>query len=844
MATSIQTRADLTFQFDNQALGDTHITYHLTDFLVRVEKQVGSEPKDNEIRYGVMVDIEGDDSYWKNSYIMEIPVKASTAKGRQQAQEEIIKQYINEMRDKFQTFYAQETSVTTTDEFDKMKRTLNSADGRWNVSRNFRKSHLTPFVDWLFDITVKDKEDVKSYLIRSRMAFETEQKYIVAVDWASPYIIFKDESLVSHMASGKSSNALTYFPFHGFAWQKAELCTQISIDRDKDYPSAYKQGIKLRPSNYALFAFYTHVMDEISRLQQDNFDALKPYYVYVQNLGVIAEKLITNSPLAKMTDAEKDALLTEEIVADWDGDTHDVDRKNHLAHMVLGIQDVISAKELFGKIIQQETISGRNSNRRVSIEILAHSLKTSFLNNDVARENYEDLWTYNDDDYGVNLIIHKMFLILSKMSEATDVYREFVKSNLFEHPVLEDTAKGYRDAGLQTAEWSNMLYRSNNILWDVCMAFYVVREEALKFKQATVFQSKVVPKTLPPNAVSDWITKNVIFPDAVAGKSTPSQLYNEWKLGDVQVRKLANYLLDGGQIDNLKSVERQFAQAIKEIMGNKWFKAVPFDKMDLIHKKLLDVKLSLMGEIPPAKIAGMQNSANVASAAINLLLANVVYDNAYKKDASFEAKLRAHTVAIGVFSDVANTVAKFKGIEATLVRSVAQKAGGRAAVGLGIAQFVGGGVGGVLGTLWFAYDGALSYGKGFEKDAMLDSISAVGCGLGAIGMMLNGTVVGLPIGVVCNIASFTLVLGAQALKYSRVFNSETEDYCKYLNGESIENGGMDRFSVWEREMGDLAVSLPLDFLPMDRQSYIVNLIERADEFITNGDTYDGLEESL
>ena len=49
---------------------------------------------------------------------------------------------------------------------------------------------------------------------------------------------------------------------------------------------------------------------------------------------------------------------------------------------------------------------------------------------------------------------------------------------------------------------------------------------------------------------------------------------------------------------------------------------------------------------------------------------------------------------------------------------------------------------------------------------------------------------------------------------------------------------MERFSTWDDEMESSFISLPLEYLAVDKQSSLVDLVRRVDAFITNGDTYD------
>ena len=837
MGNAYQIRTDLLFQFDNTQLGESYLSYNLNDFLVRVEKI--SPESENEVRYGVMLDFEKDDTIFKKSYLLEIPVSATTSESRKAAQEEIIKQYIAEMRDKFQSFYAQETTAGTVDEFDKMERTLNSADGKWNIIRKFRKQHLTRFLDWILIKSISSKTDAEKYLVQNRMAFETHQEYLISVDWAVPYICFKEDHKVSHFNGGYGSANL-YQPFHNFAWQSEEYCTKVSVEADKDYARQYERGISIKPSNYSLFAFYSHVIDEICYLQQENYQAIKPYYVYIQNLNSIRSLLTQFGPLAKLSENELEALNLEKT-EDWDGDTSDDWWGDHNADFARGLTDISEAIELFNGVVLQESKTGRNANRSVQIESLAYNLKNAFLDNQYATSNYSDLWAFNLDGFGIDLFIEKTLTILSQMPYAEEIYNDFLKESLYEHKILDETIEKGNRPDIDIMEWGNILYRSDNLTFNLWMSFYPIREKIVNLHKGHHFTYKVAHQTPHPGKIDQWIIDNAIAPqsllgtEARVGTNTAPQDYTEWKLSDEQIRKLTNYLLGGGQIEELKSIEADLSRKIKQLLGTVSFKDVPFDRIEELHRHLLELKESLVEKLPASDLGRIQNGLNFSAAGINLLLARITYDNAYAPGASLEAKLRAHTLAIGVFSDVANTIAKFRGIEASLARNAARIAGGRAAIGLGAIEFLGGGVGGILGALWFAYDSYTGIDNGLGEHAILDAVSSAGCILAAYGLIADGTVIGLPVGIACNIIGFSLVLVSQLLKYTRVFISGPEEASRGIINNTIDNGGVDSFRQFMEESKNHIVAIPTAITELD---YPTKLINRVHEFVLDWDTFD------
>ncbi len=870
MSQPLQIRTDIVFQLADDALGDAAITYHLNDFLVRVEKIV---PNENEVRYGVMVDFSQDDAFGKKSYIIEIPVEASNAQQRKVAQETIINEYIDEMREKFAAFYQEATSTkgVTVDEFDRMPRYLASADGKWDIYRKFRLHHLTPFTEWLLEAKFDTKQMLDHYLTRSRMAFETSQDYLISVDWVCPYICYEQEIQVSHFKEGYD-NVDLFRPFHNYAWQKEALASKITIDRDTVYSEVYQSGIKIKPNNYALFAFYCHILDQICLLQQENYEAIKHYHTYLQNLGAIQSLLIQHGPLTALSQTELETIIQDTDISNWDGDTKNHDNKlgldkEHYVQFKMGLDDIDAAMGLFTQIIQEESTSGRNKKRTADIEELAHKLKVAFFDNAIAQANYSDLWCYNKDRFGFDLFTHKILLTLSTMRDADTIYKEFLHANLYEHPILNDPNRGYKAHDVDLENWGNILYRVDGITFDTVISYLSNREAFTKFAKKEFFQKQVLPETPLSGEIADWIKENVLYKQNVnyqsgvkINSSTPSQHYTEWTLNDEQIRKLANYLNGGGKIDELMAIEARIAAEIKAIFAGVNFKDIPFDEINKLHEQVLKLKESIIIHVPNTT-HNVEQTSFVSSSVINLLLATVVYSNAYSENSTLENKLRAHSLAVGLFSDTANAIAKVFNIQATLSLSNAAKTnvstrisrlqplatrlapfGARISLGLGTLQAIGGGVGGALGFAWFTYDALKSYNEGFTKDAILDGISAVGCLVGLWSLKATGTIIGFKVGVILSIVSFVLVAVAQVLKYMRTFNNDTEDLCKHLNGKSIDEGGMNRFREWFDELTTRQVALPMEMSAFTLRKPLEDLLERVDDFITDGDTYDKVTE--
>lgn len=856
MNNAIQVRADVVFQFSDQSFHPARLTYQYQDFIVRVEKET---PLGKQVRYGILVDFPDDGGYWQKCYIVEIPVEAAAVNARQQAQEALINQYIDEMREKFQQWHYEQTNAVdgmTIDAYDKLQRRLKSVDGRWNLYRQFRENHLVPFSQWLLNQRFDDPEARQQFLVRNRMTFEVDEGYLISVDWPAAYICYEQPQRVAHFKDGQGDDKL-FRPFHNYAWQKEALATRFSVQRDYSYSSVYKEGFTLKPNNYTLFAFYCQVVDQICKLQHENAEEIKHYHTYVQNLSAIEAILMKHGPLQDVSSEQLEALLAKRT-PDWDGDTADHDnREEHLAHFAWGLSDLIEAKNMFSDIIYQESIAGRNKDRSMDIEILARSLCNAFLLNEQARACHEDLWAFNFDQYGIDLFTHKILSVLCTMKDAELVYNEFLKAALYEHPILDDPKLGHKDHAIDPEHWGNLLYRSGNILTDVMVSYYGIREEVEQLKRGAFFYEKVVPDTPHTGQIDQWLMDNVVRqqdvsyqPGYKADASTAPQNYTRWRLNDEQVRKLANYLAGGNKIEQLKGVEASLAKEIYRIFGQVDFKALPNSKISELHARVLELKENLINDVPELRApSAAVHGLNFGLAGLNLLMSSVVMSNAYSEDENaqltdserLEKQLRAWSMMVGVFSDIGNAFARTVGIEATLVRaSAGYGVRGAVSVGLGRLQILGGGVGGVLGFIWFAMDARENAKIGFHKDAILDRISAVACLLGTASLFTSGTAVGVFIGVACGLASFALVLMVQIVKYFKLHMGDVERLCKTLFGSALPKGGMDRL----RAIEPIAETDDRILKHFEKEAGASALLDKVKRFIDNWDTFDLVEREI
>ena len=835
-------RADLKFTFDDYGLGMQMANYHLNDLIVQVEKKGAND----EIRYGLMVEFESDDGYWTNNYIIEIPVPAGPPAERKAAQEDLIKQYITEMRDKFQSFFDSSTRTTTADEIHKVEQSLNSVEGQWDILRKFRQQHLVHFAKWLVNI---EKLDDETYfkLVSNRMIFEEGAEYYITVDWAVPYITFEKEHLVDHFDT-QSPHADHYFPFHNFHWQKLDLSSEVKIPKQDDYTYSHLTGITLKPNNYALFSYYSYLIDEIHGLQEANYQNVKHYHQYAINLSQIQNIIFKHSPLSKCSEQQVEDYIKQHNDK-WDGDTpdHDDDKPGrHIAALARGFTDLSATQAIIGEIIEREAEQGRNQRNQGKIIQFSYSLKASLWDNPFARDNYSDLWAFNRDRFGIDLFLAKLMKLLADTEVGKDICQKYLVEMLYEHPALEETYQGVtadqREGKINISEWGNIFYRSHNLLFNTWMQFYKWREGTNSLRKH-VYATKIGSQTPTPGHIAKWIGENEIFPNSIAGSSTPSQLYDRWELSDVKMRKLADYLLGGNKTSKLIAVEEAILDEIKILFSGQSFKEIPFDKIDELHAKILTVKNDLLTQKLNLPTDRISKTLDYGSAAVNSLLTVMAYSNA-SKSKSNEAWLRAHTTAIGLLSDVGNSIATMRGVTVSLNRSVLSTASGTARLAgstLGRLQLIGGGVGGVLGAVWSSWDAFNNFYEGNSKDAILDTISAVGCMIGTVGLFLDATVIGLVPGIILNIVSFLTVLVAQLLKYFRTFSGKYEDYVNFLYGKDLEEGGINRLRLMEDEIEDDLVKIPFEMSYGPGLKELTALLERVDDFLGDWDTFDEID---
>lgn len=147
-------------------------------------------------------------------------------------------------------------------------------------------------------------------------------------------------------------------------------------------------------------------------------------------------------------------------------------------------------------------------------------------------------------------------------------------------------------------------------------------------------------------------------------------------------------------------------------------------------------------------------------------------------------------------------------------------------------------LGGVLGGLWFSYDAFVGILDGVVEHAILDAVSAVGCAVSAAGLISAGTGVGIPIGVVCNIVGFSMVLISQLLKHFRVFVSLPEEAVRKLVKLDHAQGGANSFEAFQKELSSYTLAMPAFITRFD---YPDELIDRVYKFLMDWDTFDSVK---
>jgi len=671
------------------------------------------------------------------------------------------------------------------------------------------------------------------------------ETYELYLDWALPYICFSEKYKVGVFKGVRGKD--WFYPFHNFQPHGYGQGTTITV-REKDHNYTHSNIIRLKQTNYSLFAYWFILIQKVEILRWESLKALEPYFQYINNLGAIESVFLNYGPLSKMTPSQIEKMIHDPNF-EWTGHVSntwfDSWKVEHIYQLAHGLLDIVALKHFFTAVIKKETITGRNANRTVQIEYLAHLLLELWSGAEF-RKLFDELWAFNQDIFGYDLYNLKTHQIVSQSKEADIVYKSFMKENLFEHSIIDNPTHGYETNSPDPFHWANQAYRTSNTLHEFIMFYYHVRQGLISAKNASILQREILPKTPSSGNLHAWVIteKSLDSSPGLAGHGTPSQLYQEWRLNDKEIRKLANYLLRGNKLDDIKAVEADIVKGIRDIIGNRSFREVPFDEFDKIHEMALDVKKKfLLRNNIDIKRPGKFESAAVV---LNIVIAAISIHHAHDSDWSPEETLGACSAILAASTDIGVFVGKIYAIEATLSRSALQaipKLGIRyLSMGLGTAKLIAGGAGGIIGIVWCSLDSGKGYLKGYRKDATLDAISAVGCAITTVGLFLDATVVGAVPGIACNILGFLILICAQAAKYFRWWSEELEDYCKRLYCESLEDGGMKRLEFWENEYEEAKVLWPPEMFKGWKE--LEEFIERVDTFLVDMDTYDLFKKEL
>ena len=401
----------------------------------------------------------------------------------------------------------------------------------------------------------------------------------------------------------------------------------------------------------------------------------------------------------------------------------------------------------------------------------------------------------NWDEFGTEMFYEKFYILLAQSEQNEKIYDEILKKNLYEHPILSNPNAGVKDGIVAKADvkkWSDVFKRNYKLGLGLWQLYYSVREKKLS------------------GAI------------------------------DHQLRKYVNFVCGGGILKHLEKVEKSFLEDFaklykKKSIGIHTDLAEEIGEMSEKYQKSVIQHAQAKNKL---KMAGTYG--NAITAALNIWIAAVAFQKAYDKDGTTEDKMKAYLAGISALGKVGVTIAKFRGIQVGLSKSVlkaATKAGvKRTALTLGIYEAAFGGAGGIIGMAWYIYDAITSYGRGNRKEAFWNSVAAVGCAIATLGLFLDGTILGAPAGVVLNIIGLVIVIVAEVIKIFGLHSSQIETWGKDLYRVEYAKGGMERMKVWFEEIKAIKVRIP--WSSMADIENLKKLTDRVDEFLVNWDTYD------
>jgi hypothetical protein len=819
--------------------------YNVEDLLVRVERL----PKDGsqgEVRYGILLDLETQDTggFGQRLILIEIPTIKAAPKEIQAIQENFIKDYIKEMREKWQSYLKRfDKNGLTVDQFDAQRRFSQSVDGRWQILRGFRlhESVQAPAGTVRGEYEPLAKRVFLSFALAanfglteaSKLAFPfvSGEEYKITLDWVIPYICFENGDNVSHFDTTLPSpgNEELYFPFHNFQFEalKPEPTT---------FTAAKDQGtIELEPTYHVPLSYFTYAIDQVESSRAKIQEKLAPYATYVAKLSAAQAILQTHGPLKEKSGAEV-AQISLRQESDYDGGvSDDFFTEDHLSEQALGLLDVIEARNIFLQVIEKETQIGRVQGDSVNMEQWAGILADLFFGRGsspvpgsppvkfAVEEIYQDLWVHNIDPFGYELYCLKANEVISQSSSGKSVQKNFMNIMVYENPLLKSHS---RTNVPKIQLWTDQAYRSANMLTTLWQYYYQHRDADLRARNVAQVRSEIPDPARVINFYRDFIVSRL--PAGVRAIDGPLDLV--WEVTDEQVEHLVRFLLGDATTADVKVAEQRLVLATREILNGT--KGLPeFRQIELLREYTEQVKLELIqGKVPASdlrKVAGIGAKVNFAIS----LFSFGVAAGTHKQNATGVDNARLVTIGMAVVADFGSLVAHLLRMETQLSLTAVRtgSAIARVGVGIGVVNAAVGGVGGAVGVLWHLYDAVGALKEGRRTDALLDSLSAIGVGTATVGFALSGTLVGSGL-IIIGIA---VVIIAQAIKFFGT--SEVENTTRALYTAALHQG-MDSFEFFKKELEAGTVKGP--FVTISEKKAVEDLLERIDEFFRDSDTFD------
>jgi len=243
-----------------------------------------------------------------------------------------------------------------------------------------------------------------------------------------------------------------------------------------------------------------HYITNIEYLQNQNFEALRPYHIYLTRLAQIKAKLCGRGKngLGPFTDKDMNEIHAMIRQLEKEGhehgklrsvDTDDLarikelegydehrlhmnpslyqerqklketagkDKDEHINQLLLGISDIEKLEQLFTIIIETENSSsnGRNYRRNTKINQYIYDMRrvSGLLNGNNSNwdKAFNDLWRFNTYVYGPILFLHKAHLHFARSEQSREMYDVFFKDLIFDSPnFVANSERGKREKALK-----------------------------------------------------------------------------------------------------------------------------------------------------------------------------------------------------------------------------------------------------------------------------------------------------------------------------------------------------------------------------------------------------------